>query len=272
MNMPVQEIRSGVSRDYAKLVSAPNPLTDGSIAALAGYSAEELSSLPADAAANSFACGNPLSFATVKPGEVVLDLGSGVGVDLLLAAARVGPSGRVIGVDMTDEMIAKANANIRAKGHDNVEVRKGLIEALPVESGSVDWVISNCVINLSPEKHKVFREIHRVLKPGGAMLVSDLIAKDMPEELLLMPALHSSCIAGAIDEERYLDGLREVGMTEVKVLDRLFYEREQIESYADLAFGETFIANPQMKERIPAFVRMMEGNIWSAKVYGKKPL
>ena len=156
----------------------------GVVAKLAGYSDEEFAALPADAVVNSFGCGNPLAFSAVQPGEVVLDLGSGAGIDLLLAARKVGAAGRVIGVDMTEEMIARARANIAAAGIENAEVRQGIIEELPVEDSSVDWVISNCVINLSPEKPRVFAEIARVLKPGGTMLVSDIVAEDLPEEIV----------------------------------------------------------------------------------------
>lgn len=280
MNKQPDEIRSEVSKDYAKRVTAPVAGTcscctlpaKGSVANIAGYSAEELTALPAEAVGSSFGCGNPVAYAGVKEGDIVLDLGSGAGLDLLLAAKKVGPTGRVIGIDMTDEMIAKANENIRAGNFTNVEVRKGLIEDLPVESGSIDWVISNCVINLSPEKHKVFREIARVLKPGGTMLVSDIVAKDLPTELLSIPALYSSCIAGAISEEEYLAGLREAGLVEVKVLDRLIYDAQQIESFAPAALGEAFECTPQFSSRLSDYAREMEGRIWSAKIYGKKPV
>lgn len=278
MNSQPDQIRSEVSRDYAKRVTegggcgcgtAPQK---GPLARLAGYSPEQVSALPTEVVANSFACGNPLAFAGVKAGDVVLDLGSGAGLDLLLAARKVGPGGRVIGVDMTDEMIAKANENIRAAGLTNVEVRQGLIEELPVESGSVDWLISNCVINLSPEKHKVFKEIARVLKPGGTMLISDIVAKDLPAELLNIPSLYSSCIAGAISEEDYLDGLRQAGLIDVKVLDRLVYDAELIESYAPAALGDAFECTLQFTARLQYFARQMAGKIWSTKVYAKKPV
>jgi arsenite methyltransferase len=280
MNRQPDEIRSEVSRDYAKRVAAPagcgcgcgSLSPQGPLSNLAGYSADELATVPATAAGSSFACGNPLAYAGVRTGDVVLDLGSGAGLDLLLAAQKVGPGGRVIGVDMTDAMIAKARENIRAANISNVEVRKGLIEELPVEDGSVDWVISNCVINLSPEKQKVFREIARVLKPGGTMLVSDIVAKDLPTELLAISALYSSCIAGAISEEEYLQGLREAGLVDVKVLDRLVYDAGQIEGYAEDALGDAFACTPEISSRAGSYARELAGRIWSAKVYGKKPV
>lgn len=280
MNKQPDVIRSEVSRDYAKRIAAPDVSgcgcgstpRKGPLSSLAGYSTEQLSTVPDELAASSFACGNPLAFAGVKAGDVVLDLGSGAGLDLLLAAQKVGPTGRVIGVDMTDEMIAKAKANIRAGKVTNVEVRKGLIEDLPVESGSVDWVISNCVINLSPEKQKVFREIARVLKPGGTMLVSDIVARDLPPELLTIRSLYSSCIAGAISEEAYLDGLQEAGMIEVKVLDRLVYDAGQIEGYAEDALGDAFKNTPEISSRVGSYAQELAGKIWSAKFYGKNPL
>lgn len=279
MSRPAEEIRNEVSRDYAKRIAAPagcgcgcgSLSPQGPLATLAGYSATELSSVPAEMTTSSFACGNPLAYAGVREGDVVLDLGSGAGLDLLLAAQKVGPTGRVMGVDMTDAMIAKANENIRAAKVTNVEVRKGIIEALPVESGSVDWVISNCVINLSPEKQKVFREIFRVLKPGGTMLVSDIVARDLPSELLAIPTLYSSCISGAISEEAYLEGLREAGLVEVKVLDRLVYDAGQIAGFAETALGEAFDRTPQISKRIGSYAKELAGKIWSAKVYGKKP-
>ena len=279
MNREPDEIRNEVRRDYAKRITAPagrgcgcgSPSTQGPLSNLAGYSPDELATVPAEASGSSFACGNPLAYAGVSEGEVVLDLGSGAGLDLLLAAQRVGPTGRVIGVDMTDEMIEKATKNIRAANLANVEIRKGLIEELPVADGSVDWVISNCVINLSPEKEKVFREIYRVLKPGGTMLVSDIVAHDLPAELLAIPSLYSSCIAGAISEEEYLAGLRKAGMVNVEVLDRLVYDSGQIAGYAEDALGDAFANTPEISSRVDFYAGKLAGKIWSAKVYGNKP-
>jgi SAM-dependent methyltransferase len=127
------------------------------------------------------------------------------------------------------------------------------------------------VINLSPEKQKVFREIARVLKPGGTMLVSDIVAKDLPEELLAIPALYSSCIAGAVSEEEYLQGLREAGLVDVKVMDRLVYDSGQIESYAEEALGDAFACSPEISTKAGTYAQKLAGRIWSAKVYGKKP-
>ncbi len=235
-----------------------------------GYSTEELGALPEAAVENSFGCGNPVALAGLGAGEVVLDLGSGAGIDLFLAAQKVGPTGRVIGVDMTDEMIARANENIRAGNYTTVEVRKGLIEDLPVESGSVDWVISNCVINLSPEKPKVFREIARVLKPGGRMLVSDIVAKDLPSEVREVAELYSSCISGAISEDEYLAGLRAAGLVDVEVRDRLVYDADQLEGIAasDL---ESVCSCGAGKAKLASYARTLAGKVWSAKVYAKKP-
>ncbi|NIM00339.1 MAG: methyltransferase domain-containing protein, partial [Acidobacteria bacterium] len=148
---------------------------------------------------------------------------------------RVGADGKVIGVDMTDAMIERARANVAAAGVANVEVRKGLIEDLPVDDQSVDWVISNCVINLSPEKPRVFAEIARVLKPGGRMSISDIVVEDLPEDLRELQSRHASCFAGTIDESSYLEGLRAAGLTDVEVVERLVYERSQV---ADLLASE----------------------------------
>ena len=227
-----EKVRSEVKDAYAQAVSEPrgegcccggSTTPKGVLALLAGYSAEELKSIPKDAAVNSFGCGNPLAMSEIGEGETVLDLGSGAGLDILLAARIVGPTGKAIGVDMTDEMIERARANAEAAGLDNVDVRKGIIEELPVESNTVDWVISNCVINLSPEKERVFREIARVLKPGGKMLVSDIVLDEAPDWIRTVPRLYSSCIAGAIPEEAYKAGLAGAGLSEVSARARQDY-------------------------------------------------
>lgn len=276
------DVRKEVSTFYAKAVSSAagggccsGPAQKGAVANLAGYSREELDVLPADAVAGSFGCGNPLAFSDVEAGDVVLDLGSGAGIDLLIAARKVGPTGHVIGVDMTDEMIAKAKANIAAAGLDNVEVRKGLIEDLPVESSSVDWVVSNCVINLSPDKPKVFAEIARVLKPGGRLLISDIVVDDLPEWVRHNKALYTACVAGAIGEAAYLNGLRYAGLEDVAVRERLLYEPSQLEAIVrtELPGGKQALASDSGfldDESIRRLVRSVTGKVWSAKFYARK--
>jgi len=186
-----------------------------------GYTEEELLRVP-ESILNSFAgCGNPLAIDDLKDGEVVLDLGSGAGLDCFLAAGRVGPRGKIIGLDMTEEMLAKAEANRGKMGLGNVEFRLGEMEKMPVEDGSVDAIISNCVINLSPEKEKVFREAYRVLKPGGRMMISDMVLeKELPPEVKGDPQAWASCIAGAVLEREYLKMMEEAGFVNVEVLSR----------------------------------------------------
>ena len=164
--------------------------TTSPAAKLAGYEETEQH---ADAASASFGCGNPLAFAGVQSGDTVLDLGSGAGLDLLIAAEKTGSSGAVIGVDMTDDMIEVARNNARKAGYDNIEIRRGLIEALPVEDSSTDWVISNCVINLSPDKPKVFSEVFRVMKPGAQLSISDIVVQDLPDWIRESAAAWSAC-------------------------------------------------------------------------------
>jgi SAM-dependent methyltransferase len=289
--MKVEKIRKNVSKAYARAISGTkkslcsaaaqsccSPATDQSksIAGLAGYTETERKIQP-KAAASSFACGNPLAYSNVKEGDVVLDLGSGAGFDLLLAAEKVGESGWVIGVDMTDDMIAAARKNIKAHGAENVEVRKGIIEQLPVDNESVDWVISNCVINLSPEKQKVFAEIARVLKPGGRMSVSDIVVQELPNEIRQNESLYNSCIAGAISEEDYLSGLQNAGLTDVQVVDRLVYDPEQIKHFfhTDEVPGlkDMLEAIPpdRREETINSLLTQVKGKIWSAKFSAIKP-
>ncbi|GBD84167.1 ubiquinone/menaquinone biosynthesis C-methyltransferase UbiE [bacterium BMS3Abin02] len=270
----VETTRRQVSETYADAVTrtggcCDGPATKGVAARFAGYEESELRDLPPEAVANSFGCGNPVALADLKPGDVVLDLGSGAGIDLLLAAKKVGSTGHVIGIDMTDEMIAKARENIAASGLANVEARKGLIEDLPVDSESVDWVISNCVINLSPEKDKVFAEIARVLKPGGRMSVSDLVVEDLPDWVRADPVLYSSCVGGAIGEDDYLHGLRDAGLDEVHVADRLTYEATQISAIVD---SDVFDAGSGCcGQRSTDVLEALAGKVSSVRFVAAKP-
>ena len=247
---------------------------EGVAAKLAGYSAAELLDLPQEAVVSSFGCGNPVALSGIGQGDTVLDLGSGAGIDLLLAAKIGGPEGKALGVDMTDEMLEHARRNAAAAGLDNVEVRKGIIEKLPVDAGSVDWVISNCVINLSPEKQRVFDEISRVLKPGGQMLVSDIVATDLPDWVLQSAGLYSSCLAGAIDEDSYLAGLRAAGLEGVEVRERLVYDASQLAAFVTAeGVGEmsSCCGDDALVSVIQEIARSLEGKVWSAKVYARKP-
>ena len=182
------------------------------------YPAEELQTLPEDLADVTLGCGNPIAKIDIHPGDTVVDLGSGGGLDCFLAAQKVGAGGRVIGVDMTPEMIGKARANAARIGAENVEFRQGQIEAIPLADGEADVVISNCVINLSPDKPAVFREMFRVLRPGGRVAVSDIVTRG-PMSPLVAKSLESwaGCIAGALDVEEYRRGLTAAGFAGVVV-------------------------------------------------------
>jgi SAM-dependent methyltransferase len=184
-----------------------------------GYSADELTSIPA-AANMGLSCGNPTATAHLRPGEVVVDLGSGGGLDVFLSAQQVGPTGRAIGIDMTPEMIERARANAAAGGYTNVEFHLATIDRLPLADASADCVISNCVLNLAPDKPAVFREIFRVLKPGGRLAVSDIALKgDLPEAVAKSLAAYVGCIAGAIRIDDYRSGLLDAGFEFVEIVD-----------------------------------------------------
>jgi len=193
-----------------------------------GYSDEEMSLVP-DGANLGLGCGNPLALASLKEGETVLDLGSGAGFDSFLAASMVGQSGHVIGVDMTPEMLEKARDNACKGGYKNVDFRLGEIENLPVPDNSVDIVISNCVINLSPDKPRVFREAYRVLKPGGRLIVSDMVLlKELPPEILKSAVAYVGCVSGAIKKDAYIEAIKEVGFRDVEIVDETRYPIESI--------------------------------------------
>lgn len=182
-----------------------------------GYSEDELSNAPTGSNLG-LGCGNPTAIASLKEGEVVLDLGSGAGFDTFLASPRVGKAGRVIGVDMTDEMLEKARENAKNGNYANVEFRKGDIENLPVDDNSIDVIISNCVINLAPDKEKVFKEAYRVLKAGGRLMISDVVlTKPLPEELKNDKELLIGCISGAILKQDYLKLLEKAGFADITI-------------------------------------------------------
>jgi SAM-dependent methyltransferase len=192
------------------------------------YSPEEAGQLPAEAVLASLGCGNPTALAELRDGEVVLDLGSGGGIDVLLSARRVGPGGKAYGLDMTDEMLALAEENRRTSGLGNVEFLRGEIEHVPLPDASVDVIISNCVINLSADKDQVLREAHRVLKPGGRLAVSDIVTcGEIPAEVRRSMELWVGCIAGALDEQDYLAKLRAAGFADATIERTRVYRVEQ---------------------------------------------
>jgi arsenite methyltransferase len=195
---------------------------EATVEAQAAAATESDSRCCADAGTvSSLGCGDPLGFVDFQEGQVVLDLGSGFGLEVILAAQMVGESGKVIGLDMTPEMIDKARKNSERAGVGHVtDFRLGEMEKMPVDDESVDWVISNCVVNLSPDKERVFREAHRVLKPGGKMMISDLVSSDLPEEVKRDLTSWAQCLGGTVEEAEYLGLMTNAGFDEVVVVDR----------------------------------------------------
>jgi 2-polyprenyl-3-methyl-5-hydroxy-6-metoxy-1,4-benzoquinol methylase len=226
------------------------------------YDASETGMLPEEAVLASLGCGNPTALAELKPGETVLDLGSGGGIDVLLSARRVGPTGKAFGLDMTDEMLALARENQRKAGVENVEFLKGEIEQVPLPDNSVDVIISNCVINLSADKDRVLREAFRVLKPGGRFAVSDVVTRgDVPQEVRRSMLLWAGCIAGALDEDAYRGKLAKAGFTGIDVEPTRIYNIED---------ARGFLAGQGVD--VDAVAPQVEGRIMSAFVRATKPL
>lgn len=200
-----------------------------------GYKKEDLSSVP-EGANLGLGCGNPVALASLKEGEVVLDLGSGAGFDCFLAAKKVGKKGRVIGVDMTPEMVEKARENADKGSYENVEFRLGELENLPAANDSVDAIISNCVINLAPDKRRVFQEAFRVLKPGGRLMISDLVLiKELPDVVMDSVQAYVGCLAGAIMRDEYLRSIEAAGFKDVRVVDEASFPIECIGNAKEVA-------------------------------------
>jgi arsenite methyltransferase len=269
------QVKEDVKKHYGNLIKgkrssccSPPAIEEGMkgrLAQLAGYGEEERSQVPEEAYLSSFGCGNPMAYAEVKSGQIVLDLGSGAGLDALLASKKVGPNGKVIGLDMTIEMIKKARENASKAGVNNVEFKLGEMEDLPIEDESVDWIISNCVINLSPDKKRVFQEAFRVLKPDGRILVSDIVAEGIPEKL--RGYLWSSCVGGALDEKSYLQTIREAGFEEVQIMDRLDYDQEMIRGLLDSGCLDL---PSELRRSINQHGKRWKAKIASIKVSAKK--
>jgi SAM-dependent methyltransferase len=226
------------------------------------YEDKETEALPAEVVLASLGCGNPTALAQLNPGETVLDLGSGGGIDVLLSARRVGPTGMVYGLDMTDEMLALARENQQTSGLQNVEFLKGEVEEIPLASHSIDVIISNCVINLSSDKDRVLAEAFRVLKPGGRLAVSDVVVRgDVPAEIRHSVELWMGCVAGALEESAYRDKLGKAGFHDIEIIPTRIYRIED---------AKDFLAGAGLN--VEALAPQMDGKFMSAFIRARKPL
>ena len=233
------------------------------------YPEGELTDLPESVTGASLGCGNPTAIASLKPGDVVLDLGSGGGIDCFLAARQVGPTGKVIGLDMTPEMIKLARRNARKVGATNVDFRYGEMEEMPLPDDSVDAIISNCVINLSPDKGAVFAEAFRVLRPGGRMSVSDIVTNgELPKAVGDSVMAWVGCVAGALDEQVYLDKMRAAGLTDVKVTQRVYVNSD---SYLDAPDIQEALARMDPPVSADWLHSQLDHKIASITVTARKP-
>jgi ubiquinone/menaquinone biosynthesis C-methylase UbiE len=259
--MKKEEVKTIVRLGYAKVAKGGGSCcgpqsgccgisTNKEISKSVGYTEKEMDSVP-DEANLGLGCGNPVALASLKEGEVVLDLGSGAGFDCFLAVNRVGEKGRVIGVDMTPEMLEKARENAEKGGYKNVEFRMGEIENLPVADNYVDIIISNCVINLSPDKERVFEEAYRVLKPGGRLMVSDIVLlEELPGKVQQSVAAYIGCLAGAALKEKYLGAIGEAGFSDVKVIEESSFGTEFMSNdpTAEAVFNDANISKDDLKK------------------------
>lgn len=270
--MKETEIKKSVRENYAKIAQQENSCcnTDNSccgsadssrsISETVGYSQEEMGTVP-EGSNLGLGCGNPVALARLNEGETVIDLGSGAGFDCFLAANQVGESGKVIGVDMTPEMIAKARENAEKGGYKNVEFRLGEIENLPAADASVEVIISNCVINLAPDKKRVFQEAYRVLKPGGRLMVSDIVlTEELPEDIVNSVAAYVGCISGAVVKEEYAEAIEAAGFRDIKIFDQTKFP---IDCLANDPTAQAVMKNLDLTEDR---VKELAGSILSVKV------
>jgi len=275
--MRKEEIKKVVRGGYAKIAkqdsSCCSPVSSccggadlaQGISQKIGYTDEELKAVP-EGANLGLGCGNPVALASLKEGETVLDLGSGAGFDCFLAAGKVGEPGRIIGVDMTPEMIEKARENARKGSYSNVEFRLGEIENLPLADNSVDVVISNCVINLAPDKQRIFAEAYRVLKPGGRLMISDVVLlKELPDLIKNSVEGYIGCLSGAIMKDEYMDAVEAAGFQGVEIVDETYFP---IECMANDPTAKTLIKNLNIS---PETVKDVASSVASIKVHGVKP-
>jgi SAM-dependent methyltransferase len=267
-----KDIKKEVKKKYGEIAAGSGSCSCSSSAACCGtspsanelstsvgYTPAELAVIPAGANLG-LGCGNPVALASLRPGETVLDLGSGGGIDCFLAGRKVGPQGHVIGVDMTEEMVRLARENSAKSGLKNVEFRQGEIENLPLEDGIVDAVISNCVINLSTDKERVFREVYRVLKPGGRMMVSDIVLDgELPEKIEDSVAAYTGCIGGALKRADYLAAIAKAGFTGVEIVAET---KVPVDLWADFPEEAKTLSREEIKAAL--------GAIASIKISAKK--
>lgn len=275
--MDNKEIKENVKKGYAKIAQSNGSCCSSSsccsstnsaqdISRSIGYSDEEMNNVP-EGANLGLGCGNPVAIASLKEGDVVLDLGSGAGFDAFLASAKVGTTGRVIGVDMTKEMVEKARINATKGNYKNVEFRFGEIENLPVDDNSIDVIISNCVINLSPDKEKVFRESFRVLKPGGRIMVSDIVLiKPLPKIIKDSVEAYVGCLAGASMKDEYLNYIKNEGFQSVEIISQTNYP---IEVMANDITAQIVKTAPDIKKED---LNDVENSVASVKVRAVKPV
>lgn len=270
------DIKKAVRENYSRIAVTESSCCGGSSCLEAGtsedlgksigYSDEELQSVP-EGSNLGLGCGNPTALASIQKGETVLDLGSGAGFDCFLASERTGSKGKVIGVDMTPEMVEKARNNAQKGDYDNVEFRLGEIENLPVENSRIDAIISNCVINLSTDKQRVFNEAFRVLKPGGRVMVSDIVLlKDLPEEISNSIAEYVGCVAGAEHIDDYIEKIRTAGFEEVRIIEQKTSVPEGL--YRDLAADENLAKLNIPADRLKDYADRTAASI---TVHAKKP-
>ncbi|NTW54007.1 MAG: arsenite methyltransferase [Chlorobaculum sp.] len=264
-------ILDAIKTMYASVVThnspcgCTSPVSNREMSGLYGYTERELDSIPQEANLG-LGCGNPLAYAGIKPGDTVLDLGSGAGMDAFIASPLVGETGLVIGVDMTPEMIERARLNATRNGYGNVDFRLGRIEELPVDDASVDLVTSNCVINLSTDKPQVFREAFRVLKPGGRLMVSDIVLLGkIPEKMLASIDAYVRCLSGAIQKDEYVAAIQKAGFEEITILGETIFPVEMALNHPGLKEAAEQMNIP-MEE-----LEKMAGSVASIKVSAKKP-
>ena len=282
--MEKQEVKKVVREGYACVVRAGNPRcmpvdsccapsnsccgstsVATNISKAIGYTDEDMQAVP-EGANLGLGCGNPIALASLREGDVVIDLGSGAGFDCFLVANKVGKSGRVIGVDMTPEMVEKARENVLKSNYQNVEFRLGEIENLPVADNSADVIISNCVINLSPDKERVLQEAFRVLKPGGRLTVSDIVLlQELPETIKNSVAAYIGCVSGAIKKETYVQTVQDAGFKDVQIMDETYLP---IDCIADDPTVRTIINDPNIPQ---GELRKISNSIRSIKVQAIKP-